>query len=231
MARAWRMTSSGAAQRQERTVAQAAALTEQNPYAVHPGVLMVQNWVNDLKEKTGRSLEEWLALVKKEGPKDEKAQREWLKKKHKLGTNSAWWIAERAAGKNSEDSDPDVYMMTALAYVEEQYSGAKAPMRALYDMLLEMGKSLGGDVKACPCKTIVPLYRNHVFAQVKPTTNTRIDLGFSLTRYKGKLPKRLIDTGGLAKKDRITHRIEIQSASDLDGEVKKWLKTAYELDK
>ena len=47
---------------------------------------------------------------------------------------------------------------------------------------------------------IKPLYLEHVFAQIKPTTNSRIDLGFALTHYKGKLPKRLIDTGGLAKK-------------------------------
>jgi hypothetical protein len=97
--------------------------------------------------------------------------------------------------------------------------------------LLKLGRSLGEDVKACPCKTIVPLYRKHVFAQIKPATNTRIDLGFCLTTYKGKLPKRVIDTGGLAKKDRITHRVEIKSASEIDDEVKKWLKTAYELDK
>lgn len=212
-------------------MARAAAAKEESLYGVHPGVLMVQKWVSELKEKTGRSLDEWMALVKKEGPKDEKAQREWLKTKHKLGTNSAWWIAERVAGKNSEDSDPDLYLKTAVAYVEEQYSGARAPLRALYDVLLDMGRSLGGDVKACPCKTIVPLYRKHVFAQIKPATNARIDLGFALAHYKGKLPKRLIDTGGLAKKDRITHRIEIQSASDIDEDVRKWLKAAYELDK
>jgi hypothetical protein len=85
-------------------------------------------------------------------------------------------------------------------------------------------------VKACPGKTIVPLYRHHVFAQIKPTTNTRIDLGFALAAFQGKLPKRLIDTGGLAKKDRITHRIEIKSNADLDDEVEKWLKVAYDLD-
>ena len=89
---------------------------------------------------------------------------------------------------------------------------------------------MGDDVKACPCKTIVPLYRKHVFAQIKPTTNSRVDLGLALTHYKGKLPKRLIDTGGLAKKDRITHRIGITSAEQIDGEVQKWLKTAYDLD-
>jgi hypothetical protein len=40
----------------------------------------------------------------------------------------------------------------------------------------------------------------------------------------------MIDTGGLAKKDRITHRFEITSIEEIDEEVKKWLKTAYELD-
>ena len=199
-------------------------------YDVHPGVAMVQKWVAELKAKTGRSLEEWLALVKKEGPKDEKSRREWLKSKHKLGTNGAWWIAERAGGKSGEEDTPDGYLKAAVTYVEDQYAGPKEKLRPIYDELLTLGKSMGGDVKACPCKTIVPLYREHVFAQIKPTTNTRIDLGFALTHYKGKLPKRLIDTGGLAKKDRITHRIELTSVSEIDAEVKKWLKTAYDLD-
>jgi uncharacterized protein DUF5655 len=69
-----------------------------------------------------------------------------------------------------------------------------------------------------------------VFAQIKPTTNTRIDLGFALAHYKGKLPKRLIDTGGLAKKDRITHRIELKGVGEIDGDAKKWLKIAYDRD-
>jgi hypothetical protein len=92
------------------------------------------------------------------------------------------------------------------------------------------GNRWGEDVKAGPCKTMVPLYREHIFAQIKPTTNTRIDLGFALARYKGKLPKRAIDTGGLAKRDRITQRIELKSLAEIDAEVKKWLKMACELD-
>jgi Domain of unknown function (DUF5655)/Domain of unknown function (DUF4287) len=200
-------------------------------YGVHPGVEMMQKWVAELKEKTGRSLEEWIELVKKEGPPTEKDRREWLKTKYKLGTNSAWWIAERADGKGGEDSSPEAYLKAAVGYVEEQYSGPKEKLRPIYDELLRLGKALGEDVKACPCKTIVPLYRQHVFAQIKPTTNTRIDLGFALTHYKGKLPKRLIDTGGLAKKDRITHRIELKSPNEIDGDVKKWLKAAYDLDR
>jgi len=199
-------------------------------YGVHPSVATVQKSLAELAEKTGRSLKEWIALVKKEGPRDEKSLREWLKTKHKLGMNRAGWIAERVDGKGGDLDTPETYLKSAVRYVEEQYAGPKEKLLPIYDELLKLGKSLGDDVKACPCKTIVPFYRKHVFAQIRPTTNSRIDLGFALTHYKGKLPKRLIDTGGLAKKDRITHRIEITAAEQIDGEVKKWLKTAYDLD-
>jgi hypothetical protein len=197
-------------------------------YRVHPGVEMVMRWVETLPEKTGHSLDEWIELVKKEGPKDEKQRREWLKQKHKLGTNSAWWIAERADGKGMEDSDPEAYLQAAERYVEEMFAGSKAGLRPIYDELLKVGLKIGKDVKACPCKTIVPLYRDHVFAQIKPSTRTRIDLGFSLRNIT--VPPRLIDTGGAAKGDRITHRIPIASIADIDDEVKHWLKTAYDQD-
>jgi hypothetical protein len=101
-------------------------------------------------------------------------------------------------------------------------------LRPIYDELLQLGFSLGEDVKACPCKTMVPLYRNHVFAQIKPATRTRIDFGFALGARKG--AGRLMETGGYAKKDRITHRIGLESVAQIDAEVKRWLKVAYDED-
>jgi hypothetical protein len=197
-------------------------------YSVHPGVLMTQKWIVELKPKTGRTLEEWLAHIKKAGPKDEKERRAWLKEKHGLGTNTAWWLAERAEGKGEESGDPDRYLEAAERDVEKMFSGGKAKLRPLYDALLKLGLKTGKEAKACPCQTIVPLYRNHVFAQIKPTTQTRIDLGFALGDMKPE--GRLIDTGGFAKKDRITHRIPITSKEDIDDEVKHWLKVAYDRD-
>lgn len=199
-------------------------------YDVYPGVAMVQKSMAQLKEETGRSLEQWIAVVKRDGPKDEKLRREWLITKQKVGTRNAGWIAERAEEKGRDLDTPETYLKAAVGYVEEQYGGPKEKLRPIFEELLKLGRSMGGDVKVCPCKTIVPLYRQHVFAQIKPTTNSRVDFGFALTHYKGKLPKRLVDTGGLAKKDRITRRIELTSVSRIDGEVKKWLKTAYDLD-
>jgi hypothetical protein len=198
------------------------------PYSVHPGVAQMQKWIRELPQKTGRSLEEWIALTRRSGPATEKERREWLKKEHTLGTNMAACIAERAAGKGTEEDSPEAYLRAAAEWVEAQYAGARAGLRPLYEQLLKVGFAVGKDVKACPCKTMVPLYRNHVFAQIKPATNTRIDFGLALGNTK--TPKRLINTGGYEKKDRITHRIEVKSRADIDDELKKWLKKAWEGD-
>jgi hypothetical protein len=202
--------------------------TKRSLYSVHPSVAMVQNVMAALKEKTGRDLEEWIALIRKQGPPTEKERRTWLKDVHKLGTNYSWWLAERADGKGAEDGDPKAYLKAAAAYVEAMYAGPRAVLRPIHDRILDLAFTLGDDVKVCPCQTIVPLYRNHVFAQIKPATNKRIDLGFALKGARA--TGRLIDTGGFAKKDRITHRIPLESVADIDDEVTRWLNAAYDLD-
>jgi hypothetical protein len=197
-------------------------------YSIHPSLQMIQKWVAELKEKTGRSVDEWAAFLRKSGPKGDAARRDWLKKEHGLGTNAAWWLTDRAAGRGEEDSDPQKYLEAAERYVKQMFAGKKAALRPIYDRLLQIGLSIGKGAKACPCKTIVPLYRKNVFAQIKPATNSRIDLGFYLKGAKV-TGKRLIDTGGLAKGDRITHRIPIESIDQIDDEVRRWMKAAYDL--
>jgi hypothetical protein len=196
-------------------------------FDVHPGVLMTQSILANMKEKTGRSLEDWLELVGSDGPPTEKERAAWLKAKHGLGANYAGCIAEISAGKG-ELFSAEGYLRLAPQYVEDLFAGPKTALRPLYEALLAAGLKLGKDVRVCPCKTFVPLYRNHVFAQIKPTTRTRIDFGLALKDTK--TPKRLIDTGGFAKKDRITRRIEISSLGDIDDEVRRWMKAAYDMD-
>jgi hypothetical protein len=82
------------------------------PYSVHPGVAQLQKWIEELPRKTGRSLEEWIALTRESGPSTEKERRDWLKKEHKLGTNYASWLAGRAEGKNMEEDSPEAYLKT-----------------------------------------------------------------------------------------------------------------------
>lgn len=205
-----------------------------NIYSVHPSVKMVQDAIAKLKEKTGRSMEEWIKFINKSGPKTVEARRNWLKNEHGLGTNYAWWLADWSVGKGEEDGDPDKYLAAAVKYVETMYAGKKADLKPIHDKLIKLGRSLGKDVRICPCQTIVPLYRVHVFAEVKPSTNTRIDFGLALARFvkekRGKIPARLIDTGGIEKKNRITHRFAITALDHVDDEVGTWLKVAYDMD-
>ncbi len=190
-------------------------------YSPHPGFAMEASFASKLKEKTGRTLEEWTAIIKKSGPPTEKEQRAWLKEKHGFTTNYAQYVAARASGHGGQEQyDPD-------ALINAMFSGAKAALRPLYEELLAFGMSLGQDVKVCPCQTIVPFYRKHVFAQLKPSTRARIDLGLALRDLKP--TGSLIDTGGFAKKDRITHRIEISSLADFNDQARRWWKKAYDL--
>ncbi len=139
-------------------------------------------------------------------------------------------VASRVRGKGSEDSDESAYLKAAPGYVEAMYAGPKSSLRPIHDALVELGRSLGKDVRVCPCKTMVPFYREHVFAEVKPSSRTRIDLGLAPKKSKRKTVKRLISTGGLEKGNRITHRISITSLDEIDSEVRRWIEIAYHLD-
>ncbi len=191
-----------------------------SPYSLHPSYAMLDVSRQNLLERTGKTIEQWAAFVKKSGPAGPTERRNWLMKQHGISTNYAWWVVEAADGMGGiEDYDPD-------SMIEEMFAGAKASLRPIYDRLLKMGLDLGEDVKVCPCKTIVPFYRKHVFAEVKPATNSRIDFGFCLgdTKPSG----RLLSNGRGPMADRITHRIPIAGVEEIDKEVERWLRVAYE---
>ncbi len=204
------------------------------PYDVHPSLRMLENWLVQMKEKTGRTLEEWLKLIESNGPAGEAQRRTWLKQTFDLGTNTAWWLAARSVGKGEEDT-PQGYLRVAPQWVEAMYAGKKSALRPLHDRLVALARSLGPDVKVCPCQTIVPLFRKHVFAQIKPASQKRIDLGLALgallKQGRTKFPARLVDTGGFAKKDRITHRIPLTTPDDIDEDVQNWMRRAYDADR
>jgi hypothetical protein len=191
-------------------------------YAMHPGFAMEDSSKRLIEDRTGRSFADWVVMAQG-GPPEYKDRAEWLKSEHGLTTNYANWVAERSFGKGG----PENYRPEE--YVDDQYAGKKAHLRPIYNALLDLCLGFADDLTACPCETMVPIYRNHVIAQIKPTTNTRIDLGFALkdTPVEG----RLIDTGGFAKKDRITHRIPITSLDEVGDDVRHWLARAYEMDR
>lgn len=82
-----------------------------------------------MQERTGRSMQEWLAIVDSSGmhPMDQRAVRGWLKAEHGVPQNSQWAIADaaaRAAGWERPGTEE---------YVDQQYSGPKASLRPIFD--------------------------------------------------------------------------------------------------
>lgn len=197
-------------------------------FDVHPGVAMVRKWADELPAKTGRTLDQWAEVVRRCGRKTIREQAAWLKEHHGFGSNTAWHIAEYAADSATWDGDPDIYLRQAAGYVEGMFAGAKAGLRPIFEALVAAARDLGGDVKVCPCKTIVPFYRNHVFAQVKPATKTRLEFAVAIGDRKptGKLRPNPRAKGN----DRLTHLFELTTEKDVAAEVRKWLKVAYDAD-
>ena len=115
---------------------------------------------------------------------------------------------------------PDAYLAAAPKFVDDMFSGPKATLRPIYDALLELAFNLGKDIRVSPAKTIVPIYRNHVIAQIKPSTRTRVDFGLALG--DGKPTARLESTGGFDKGDRITHNIALSTIGDVDANLAKF---------
>ncbi len=199
-------------------------------YSIHPSIAYASAVIANFPKNTGKPIEAWVKLVQKEGLTEPKAQKEWLVKTHKLGNTQASMVVEILSGKGQDFTDPEAYLAQAPGYVAAMYNGPKAAIRPIHDRLIEAALDLSPEVKICPCETIVPFYRHHVFAQIKPSTKTRLDFGLALKGTPRKLSARLIDTGGLAKKDRITHRFALEKVEQVDAEVLDWLRHAFELD-
>ena len=197
-------------------------------YDVHPSVAYVQAVLANLKAKTGRDAEAWAARLGAEAPPDAKA---WLKAQG-LGATQASFVLQRATARpgHAFDDTPEGYLAAAPGYVAAQYAGKKAALRPLFEGIVEIARGLGPDVKVCPCETIVPLYRNHVFAEVKPFV-ARLDLGLALgdPATVEDSSGRLQDIGGFKTKDRLTHKLELRGEADLEAAL-TWLRRAYERD-
>jgi len=85
---------------------------------------MIQERDREPPAKTGRSSHEWIAHIRKHGPKGERPARV-LKKAHGLGTNYAGWLAE-ARRTNRGRRSRQVPRKFAERYVDEMFASGKA---------------------------------------------------------------------------------------------------------
>jgi hypothetical protein len=172
-----------------------------------------------LKEKTGKSLGEWLQILRSSGLGKHKEMVTLLKAEHGLTHGFANMIALQALGSDSHTATQ------TDALVDAQYAGAKAALRPIYDAVLTAIKKLGSDIEVSPKKAYVSFRRGKQFAIVQPSTGTRVDVGLVLP---GVDPDGRLEAAGTFNA-MMSHRVRIGKASEVDKELIGWLRRAYEV--
>jgi predicted transport protein len=173
----------------------------------------LQTMIDNMPEKTGKSLEEWIVILKEKGFAKHSEGVKFLKTEHQVTHGFANTIVTLSKEENNSEED----------LVSAQYKG-KESLFPIYESLIGYVKTLGSDVTITPKKGSVSIIRKRQFILIKPATKTRIDLGFKLKDKP--TTDRLENSGPFGTM--CTHRVQLTDASQVDPELKDWIKEAYE---
>lgn len=173
----------------------------------------LQTMINNMPEKTGKSLEEWKKILKEKGFAKHGEAMKFLKGEHGVTHGFANTII--LLSKENKDTADDL--------VENQYKG-KEGLLPIYNALIKAVDSFGSDVVRTPKKTTVSVIRKKQFVLIKPATKSRIDLGLKLKDVP--TTDRLQGSGPFGTM--CTHRVQLTSADQVDEELIGWMKEAYE---
>lgn len=173
----------------------------------------LQTMIANMPEKTGKSIEEWKLILKGKSFSKHSEGVKFLKSEHGVTHGFANTIVSLSKEENSAPED----------LVATQYKG-KETLKPIYDGLISYVNSLGNDVTITPKKASVSVIRKRQFVLIKPATKTRIDLGFKLPNKS--TTERLENSGPFGTM--CTHRVRLSNVSEIDAELKDWIKEAYE---
>lgn len=174
----------------------------------------LETMINNMPEKTGKSLEEWFELLKTKNFQKHGEYMKFLKGEHAVTHGFANTIAHLYR-KKPEETTEDL--------VENQYKG-KEELRSIYDHLVKELKKFGNDVELAPKKTYVSVRRKKQFAILQPSTKSRFDIGLNI---KDKDPEGSLEKAG-SWNSMCTHRIKTGSVEDITQDVIQWAKDAYD---
>ena len=172
-----------------------------------------------MKERTGKSLEEWVAIVQASGidPLDQKSVRNWLRSEHGVKQNSQWAIADSAARAAGWEAP------TVAEYIDKQYSGPKEGLRPIFDKIAEAALGLGDDVSMEGRGGYTPFVRKRQFAAVAAQSRSHVDLGLRYVTPPGS--SRLVPAKAPGQS---THKVRLTGTDEVDDEVLGLLAAAYD---
>jgi hypothetical protein len=180
--------------------------------------------IRNIEQQYGKSLNEWIAIVKESGLTKHTDMVAMLKSQYGMSHGSAHRVALKA-----READAVSIAKTAEASgrdpVAELYSSKKAGLKPLHDALMTAITTFGDDIELAPKKGYMSLRRKKQFAMIQPTTATRIDLGLILKDVPA--TERLETAASFNAL--FTHRVRVNTINDVDAQVIAWLKQAYDL--
>lgn len=174
----------------------------------------LQTMINNMPEKTGKSLEEWKEVLSKKTFSKHSEAMNFLKLEHGITHGFANMIIQLLKENNIRHDD----------LVSEQYKG-KEDLLPIYEKLKRQINSFGNDVEFAPKKVYVSVRRKKQFAIIQPSTKTRLDLGLN---FKDKQAGGKLELSG-SFNAMCSHRVRIENEKDMTDDVIAWLKEAYEL--
>jgi predicted transport protein len=177
----------------------------------------VKTMVVNLQKNTGKSLEQWIEIVKLNNLAKHSEIITFLKDEHSLSYGFANLVAHK-----SKSSDAGSAADTS-ELIEKQYKG-KQHFRPVYEKLMAEILRFGTDIEVSPKNAYVSLRRKKQFALLQPATKTRFEIGLILKSQEAKGVLEVIRTANAM----CSHKISIEKESDISTEVLDWLKVAYE---
>lgn len=179
----------------------------------------IETQLNNIQKKTGMSLKELSAYIKKSGLTKHGEIRDMLKQKLGLGHGDAGTLVHHVLKSDGTRAAEGKSMDTVLG---EIYSGAKAGFRPIHDALIKHINKFG-EFEIVPKKGYVSLRRKKQFAMIGPKTNTRFEVGINAKDFKSN--KRLLEQ---PKGSMCNYIVNLSGPEQVDAELVAWLKSAYE---
>ena len=178
-----------------------------------------QTQLENIQKKTGKSLDELAAIVKKSGLTKHGEIRDMLKEKLGLGYGDANALVHAVLQSDGQRAAEGKAIEDVL---DEIYTGAKAGMRSVHDELMKHIVKFG-EFEILPKKGYVSLRRKRQFAMIGPKTNTRFEVGINAKDFKKNT--RLLEQ---PKGSMCNYIVNVTNAQEVDSELIAWIKSAYE---
>ncbi len=125
----------------------------------------LQTQIRNIEEKYGKSLVEWIALIKESGITKHTEIIIMLKSQYGITHGSANRLALIAREADAA-SISRAAKATGSNPIDDMYSGKKAGLKPLYDALISMITAFGTDIEVTPKKSYVSLRRKKQFAML-----------------------------------------------------------------